>query len=75
MMRMMIMKISSKLFEMCILENKFHMALYRFLFMVANLIHTRTFIVAALEKEVNLLATIDRGCLMDSGYRLSDFLS
>lgn len=50
MMRMMIMKISSKLFEMCILENKFHMALYRFLFTVDNLIHTCTFELAALGK-------------------------
>lgn len=54
----MMMKIKSKLFEMCILENKSHMALYRSPFMVPNLIHCSSFPLAALEKRVNLLAAV-----------------
>lgn len=66
------MKIKSKLFEMCILENKSHMAHYRSPFMVPNLTHTSSFVLAALEKREKLLATtMDTGCLVYSkGLRL-----
>lgn len=63
MMRMMVMmKIKSKLFEMFILENKSHIALYRSPFMAPNLIHTSSDLLATLEKRSKFVG--------HNGYRL-----
>lgn len=59
---MMMKKMKVKLFEMHNLENN-HMALYRSPFMVHSLMHTSSFVLAALEKS-NLLGKIDTGCLV-----------